>query len=67
MSLDNVTAMDKDESIDDIDRAWQIINDNGLRAKRSLPRQWSNSAILSGLVTYDSARKATIINPAFVN
>lgn len=67
MSLDNVTAMDKDESIDDIDRAWQIINDNGLRAKRSLPRQWSNSAILSGLVTYDPARKATIINPAFVN
>ena len=67
LSLDNVTTIDKDEDIDDIDRAWQIINDNGLRAKRSLPRQWSNSAILSGLVTYNSARNATIINPAFVN
>lgn len=66
MSLDNVTTTDKDESIDDIDRAWQIINDNGLRAKRSLPRQWSNSAILSGLVTYNSTKNATIINPAFV-
>lgn len=67
MSLDNVTTMNKDESIDDIDRSWQIINDNGLRAKRSLPRQWSNSAILSGLVTYDSNRKATVINLSFVS
>lgn len=67
LSLDNVTTTDKDEDIDDIDRAWQIINDNGLRAKRSLPRQWSNSAILSGLVVYDSNRKATVVNSAFVN
>ena len=53
------------DDIDDIDRNWNIIDDNGLRAKRSLPRQWSNTAMLSGLVAYE--KNKTVINKDFVN
>ena len=52
------------DDIDDIDRNWNIIDDNGLRAKRSLPRQWSNTAMLSGLVAYE--KNKTVINKDFV-
>ena len=52
------------DDIDDIDRNWNIIDDNGLRAKRSLPRQWSNTAMLSGLVAYE--RNKTVVNKDFV-
>lgn len=51
------------DDIDDVDRNWNIIDDNGLRAKRSLPRQWSNTAMLSGLVTYDKGK--TVVNTNF--
>lgn len=52
------------DDIDDVDRNWNIIDDNGLRAKRSLPRQWSNTAMLSGLVAYE--RNKTVVNKDFV-
>lgn len=52
------------DDIDDVDRDWNIIDDNGLRAKRSLPRQWSNTAMLSGLVAYE--RNKTVVNKDFV-
>lgn len=52
------------DDIDDIDRNWNIIDDNGLRAKRSLPRQWSNTAMLSGLVAYE--KNKTVVNKDFV-
>ena len=52
------------DDIDDIDRNWNIIDDNGLRAKRSLPRQWSNTVMLSGLVTYE--KNKTVVNKNFV-
>lgn len=52
------------DDIDDVDRNWNIIDDNGLRAKRSLPRQWSNTAMLSGLVTYNNGK--TVVNTDFV-
>lgn len=52
------------DDIDDIDRNWNIIDDNGLRAKRSLPRQWSNTAMLSGLVAYE--KNKTVVNKEFV-
>lgn len=52
------------DDIDDVDRNWNIIDDNGLRAKRSLPRQWSNTAMLSGLVAYE--KNKTVVNKDFV-
>lgn len=52
------------DDIDDVDRNWNIIDDNGLRAKRSLPRQWSNTVMLSGLVAYE--RNKTVVNKDFV-
>lgn len=52
------------DDIDDVDRNWNIIDDNSLRAKRSLPRQWSNTAMLSGLVAYE--KNKTVVNKDFV-
>ena len=53
------------DDIDDVNRSWNIIDDNSLRAKRSLPRQWSNTAMLSGLVAYENGK--TVVNTNFVN
>ena len=52
------------EDIDDVDRAFNIINDNALRARRSLPREWSNAVMLSGLINNNNG--ATVINKKFV-
>lgn len=52
------------EDIDDVDRAFNIINDNALRAKRSLPREWSNAVMLSGLI--DNKNNSTVISKTFV-
>lgn len=52
------------EDIDDVDRAFNIINDNALRAKRSLPREWSNAVMLSGLI--DNKNNSTVISKKFV-
>ena len=52
------------EDIDDVDRAFNIINDNALRARRSLPREWSNAVMLSGLINNNNG--STVINKKFV-
>lgn len=52
------------EDIDDVDRAFNIINDNALRAKRSLPREWSNAVMLSGLI--NNTNNSTVISKTFV-
>ena len=52
------------EDIDDIDRVFNIINDNALRAKRSLPREWSNAVMLSGLI--NNINNSTVISKTFV-
>nr|UWI35829.1 MAG: hypothetical protein [Bacteriophage sp.] len=52
------------EDIDDVDRAFNIINDNALRARRSLPREWSNAVMLSGLINNNNS--STVINKKFV-
>lgn len=52
------------EDIDDVDRAFNIINDNALRARRSLPREWSNAVMLSGLINNNN--NSTVINKKFV-
>ena len=52
------------EDIDDVDRSFNIINDNALRAKRSLPREWSNAVMLSGLI--NNTNNSTVISKTFV-
>lgn len=52
------------EDIDDVDRAFNIINDNALRARRSLPKEWSNAVMLSGLINNNNG--STVINKKFV-
>lgn len=54
----------QDDTIDDVQREWKIVNDNALRAKRSLPREWSNSAVLSGLIAVNNGN--TVVSPEFV-
>lgn len=51
------------DEISDVDRIFEIINDNALKAKRSLPRQWSNSAMLAGLI--DNVNGQTVVNKVF--
>lgn len=53
------------EDIDDVSRNWNLINDNGLRAKRSLPRQWSNSVMLSGLISLRGGK--TVVSEDFID
>lgn len=54
-----------DEDIDDVSRIWKIQNDNSLRAQFALPKQWSNTLALSGLI--ESGSKSTIVSKTFVN
>ena len=59
-SYDDVTVSSDDEIVSDTvykkydqDREMKIINDNALKAKRMLPRDWSKDLFSSPLMTFD--------------
>ena len=52
-----------DMIIADRERQWLLQNDNTYRARRNLPRLWSNSAASSGLITSENGK--TVLSPAF--
>lgn len=44
----------------DRERQWKLYNDNTLRAKRNLPRNWSKQFVLSGFVKNGKIRSAAV-------
>lgn len=52
------------DEIDDTNLTWSIQNDNALRAKRTLPREWSNAAMLTGLIDVNQIGE-TSVNKVF--
>jgi hypothetical protein len=46
----------------DRERQWKLYNDNTLRAKRNLPRNWSKQFVLSGFVKNGKIRSTAVDN-----
>ena len=50
----------------DRERKWVIQNSNSLRARFQLPKRWSKTAVISGMVTYDESTQKSHISKPFV-
>lgn len=64
-SMDDATMPKNDNRkkvYGDRERQWKLYNDNTLRAKRNLPRNWSKQFVLSGFVRNGKIRSAAVDN-----
>lgn len=64
-SMDDATMPKNDNRkkvYGDRERQWKLYNDNTLRAKRNLPRNWSKQFVLSGFVKNGKIRSAAVDN-----